>query len=138
MQLPSPLASRASAPARYVCNWHNFSAGAMDWWAERCRAPKPGTSAKSGGGVAFFSFGVAALFVLALAGGISLIGPSLAGGMAAVGTGAIAAFSMALTLVGGVLFLAGLPLWAGWKTQLFVKAMCLRGWELHQGLRTRA
>ena len=128
----------APSPARYACSWRNFSTGFMDWWAERCRAPLAGAPAKPGSATAFFGFGVAAVFVLVLAGGISLLGPSLAGGMAAVGTGAIAAVSMALTLVGGVLFLAGLPLWAGWKTHLFVKAMCLRGWEIHQGLRRRA
>jgi hypothetical protein len=127
-----------SSALRYTCSFRNFRVGFLDWWGERCRAPWASSPSKSGSATTFFGLGVAAVFVMVLAGGVSVFGPYLAGGMVAVGTGFIAAVSMGLTIGLGLLFLAGFPLWAGWKTRRFVKSMCLRGWEIDQGLRTRA
>jgi len=67
----------------------------------------------------------------------ALIGPMAAGTMTAVGTQAVAMSAQVLSVVVGLCFFIGLPVWTGVRTHRFCKAMCERGHEILDGRRMR-
>lgn len=125
---------------RYECRWAYFWAGFLDWWAERCdpgSALSVAATSKAGRrpiwAVALTAWGL----LLGLALVAAALGPTLAGGMNLVGTQAIASISVFIAIAAVFAAVVAAPVWAGVRVHRFVRATCLRGWELEVSQRRR-
>lgn len=135
----SPLhtAKSYTQPAPRRCSFKSFWVGFTDWWAERC-SPGGAASQKE---KPTHSKGLQMALIAGLLIGApaiaALIGPMAAGTMTAMGTQAVAVSTQVLSVVVGLCFFIGLPVWAGVRTHRFCKDMCERGQDILEGRRSR-
>lgn len=133
--LPSLHTLKSYSEPQERCTLKTFWVGFTDWYAERC-APEATRSSEPAPNRALQTLLLAGLVIGAPA-IAALIAPMAAGTMSAVGTRAVAAAAQVGALVVGLGFFVGLPLWAGWRTHRFCRAMCLRGHDILAGRRAR-
>ncbi len=127
--------SLTSAHPAYTCSWRFFWTGLKDYVFERT-VSKPSSSQSSGASKSLLGgLGMAVLFICTLAAIVAQAAPWLATSTSVLSPHRLAQLSIGAAMAGALFVGVGVPVWVGWRTWRFAKAMCRRGWELSCGAR---